>query len=397
MKVLHILGSLNIGGAENLIANLLETANTTESPYKYSVVYMHKSNNKRVELFTGNATNVTLIECNKGLKSTLKFIKALRKHIVKNNIDIIHCHNNIDAYWAYLASINTKVKKVVLTIHGLNLDFNFLKNKFKIFPGADNYICKHLVKTYVSKVTRDYYLSKYPQLKLDGCTIYNGVKFHPQVLTEDFVLNKQEHIKSHPLSNQSWIKPSKPVFGMVGNFNTPVRLQAIICKAIEILKNRFNGSLPFTFIFIGAQNAQNPHLYNECVEICTKNGSLNNNVFFLGAQDNAKELFSLLSGYVYCSSGDTFGLSVIEAIGAALPTVCSNIETFREILHNGKYGYLVNNSPEDIADAMQMLYNNISNKKEPVLDGVLNMAPFIVRDIYSLEKCLAAYQAIYQE
>ena len=100
---------------------------------------------------------------------------------------------------------------------------------------------------------------------------------------------------------------------------------------------------------------------------------------------------------MYCSSGDSFGLSVIEAIGAGLPTICSNIETFREVLDNGKYGYLVNNDALELSNAIEKLYINITNKKEPLLDGVLNMAPFIVRDIYSLEKCLCKFENEYKK
>ncbi len=394
MKVLHILGSLNIGGAENLIANLLECAVMNNSSNEYSIVYMHPSNTNRVELFNKYA-KVTLIECDKGIVKTLGFIKKLRKYIKANGIEIIHCHNNIDAYWAYLASIGTEVKKVVLTIHGFNLDFDFLGRKIKVLPQADELICKRIVKTYVSKATVKFYKEHYNNKTLSGDVIYNGVSFYPKNLSEDYILNKSEYIKNHPLKDLNWLKGGKPVFGMIGNFNTPVRLQILICKAIDNLKKRHKGELPFKFIFIG--NNSNPVLFNKCVDFCKENDTIDKDIFFLGALDNAKELLPLLSGYVYCSTGDSFGLSTIEAIGAGLPTICSDIETFKEVLDNGKYAYLVNNTIKEIADAIDMLCNNIINKKEPLLDGVLNMAPFIVRDVYSMKRCLASYESKYRE
>ena len=396
MNVLHILGSLNIGGAENLVLNLLETASKNGSPNKYSIVYMHPSKSNRVELFC-KLSDVSLIECNKGLGSTLKFIKALRKYICKNNIETIHCHNNIDAYWAYLASFKTSVKKIVLTVHGLNLDFNFLGKKVKVFGNADRFILKHLSKTYVSAVTRDFYKSKYGYNELEGEIIYNGVKFHPETLTENFILNKADYTKNHPLANNEWVQPGKLAFGMVGNFNTPVRLQLLLCKAIGMLNEKYKGHLPFTFVFVGGMNTQNPELYNQCIEYCKSNSTLNKDIFFLGSRNDVKEILTILNGYVYCSSGDSFGLSVIEAIGAGLPTVCSNIGTFREVLDNGKYGYLVNNDALELSNAIEKLYINITNKKEPLLDGVLNMAPFIVRDLYSLEKCLCKFETEYKK
>lgn len=384
MNILHILGSLNIGGAENLVASLMEIASKGDSSNKYSIVYMHRSDKERVELFK-KSSDVTFLECKKGLGNTCKFIKALRKYIKTNNIDIIHCHNNIDAYWAYLASLKTSVKKIVLTVHGLNLNFNFLRNKFKVFPYTDRFICKRVSITYVSGVTSDYYKNTYNYRELEGKIIYNGVAF------------REPNTEIGYLSQEKWMQRGKPVFGMVGNFNTPVRLQLTLCRALAILKNRYNGNLPFSFIFVGAQNTQFLHLYSDCVDLCKQNGSFEKEVFFLGARTDVPQIMNSLDGYVYCSSGDTFGLSVIEAIGAGLPTICSNIATFKEILYNGKLGYLVNNTPEEFADAIQMLYNNITNKKEPLLDGVLNVAPAIVKENYSLKKCLNAFEAKYRE
>ncbi|MDO4735783.1 MAG: glycosyltransferase family 4 protein [Bacteroidia bacterium] len=384
MNILHILGSLNIGGAENLVSNLMEIAAKRDSANRYSIVYMHHSDKERVELFS-KSTDTAFIECKKGIKGTYKFINALRTYIKTKNIEIIHCHNNVDAYWAYLASLKTSVKKIILTVHGLNLNFKFLKNKFKIYPYADRFICKKLSITYVSGVTSDYYKNTYNYKELEGDIIYNGVAF------------KNPDAEDNSLTKEKWMQTGKPVFGMVGNFNTPVRLQIEICKALQILKNRYRGTLPFTFIFAGAQNAQFPHLYNNCVTLCKEMDALDKEIFFLGARRDVPQILHSINGYVYCSSGDSFGLSVIEAIGANLPTICSNIATFKEILYNGKLGYLVNNTPEEIADAIQMLYTNLTNKKEPLLDGVLNVAPVIVKENYSLEKCLNCFEAKYRE
>lgn len=357
-NVLHILGSLNIGGAENLVLDALNK----EAMF---LVYMHNSNPQRVELFQqSRVKEVKLIKCGKGIKSTLNFIMQLRKYIKQNNINEIICHNNVDAYWAKIACAGTRVNSIILTIHGFNLDFNFLKNKLKMpFVIPDRLLMKNIAVRYVSSTTRDIYKNKYGWRELSGDIFYNTInenKFKEIIKADNKTLSML--LNAIPIDNDAiatvtknfyrvgdyQILNDKLLFGMVGNFNTPVRMQMMLCQAILLVKKKI-GILPFRFVFAGAKNDTHPYLYDDCVTFCKEN-KLDNDILFLGQINNVPYLMARLDYYIYASSADAFGLTILEASAAEVPILCSNIPTFREITEDGKIAKLIENTPQDFAD-----------------------------------------------
>jgi glycosyltransferase involved in cell wall biosynthesis len=52
---------------------------------------------------------------------------------------------------------------------------------------------------------------------------------------------------------------------------------------------------------------------------------------FLGARDNVQGYFRFLDVYAMTSRSEAFGLSLVEAVSAGVPVVCSDIATFREL------------------------------------------------------------------
>jgi alpha-1,3-mannosyltransferase len=68
------------------------------------------------------------------------------------------------------------------------------------------------------------------------------------------------------------------------------------------------------------------------------------NVAFTGEVSD-KKLHAILSKsdvFILASEYEGFGISVIEAMAAGLPVVVNNIETMKELIRNGRNGYIVN-------------------------------------------------------
>lgn len=389
VKVLHILGSLAVGGAENLVLDLLR--NRVAEKFSYHVVYMHPSPAGRVAAFAGCGVPVTLIPCDSGAKATVRFIRNLRGYIKRNGIEVIHCHHNVDAYWACFASRLTQVRKILLSIHGMNLNFNYLAGRTKgLFP-ADRFITRSLRCIYVSGSTRDFYRDKYGWKELEGEVIYNGVD-----------AGKLDAVHSGTdTAVSAWAaeagKRGKLLFGMVGNFNTPVRLQGMICRVLWELKRRYEGKLPFIFVFAGGKSGQHPALFEDCVAFCREKGMLDTDVFFPGRVDWVPQLLAALDGYIYGSSADTFGISVIEAVMAGVPVICSDIPALREVTFNGELATLVKNELPAFGEAVARLVSACAGDKNT---GIKNSPGIIAkaaaaRSFYSIEKCRAAYEALY--
>lgn len=389
VKVLHILGSLAVGGAENLVLDMLRGGSAER--FTYHVLYMHPSPVERVEAFAGCGVPVTFIPCDSGAKATFRFIRSLRGYIKRNGIEVIHCHHNVDAYWAFLASRFTRVRKILLSVHGMNLNFNYLSGRTKgLFP-ADRFFARSLQLTYVSGSTRDFYRNQYGRKELEGEVIYNGVdagKLDPEnSATDTFVPAWAGEAK----------RQGKLVLGMVGNFNTPVRLQKMICGVLWDLKEHYRGDLPFIFVFAGGKSGQHPALFDDCTAFCREKGMLDADVFFPGRVDWVPQLLAGLDGYIYGSSADTFGISVIEAVMAGVPVICSDIPALREVTFNGKLATLVRNDPSSFREAIAGLLSACAGNKNT---GIKNRPDMIekaifARSFYSIGKSRAAYEALY--
>ncbi len=378
LKVLHIIGSLNIGGAENLLLDLARYAyGNADSPVEFRIVYMHSSLPERVELFSSVLVDKPVhIPCSKGAASTFRFIKTLRKYIIANKIDEIHCHNNVDAYWACFASRFTGVKRIVLTVHGLNLNFRFLSGKMGGFAGLERSLLKRLSIKYVSGVTQDFYRRKYGWRELEGEVVYNGIDWR-----------RFECAKKCRMEDEAWMRDGRAVFLMAGSFNPSSRLQILVCRALAKLRNE--GPLPFVFVFAGAKNPQYPHLYDECTAFCRDTCLLDKDVFFLGGRSDIPSIMASVQGYVYASESDTFGLSVVEAAGCGLPVVCSDIPALGEVLGNGKYGTLVANDEEIFAKEILSLYAGVENVGS---GNAMNSEKAVqLRAMYSIKSCFEGY------
>lgn len=380
-KVLHILGSLNVGGAENLVLDLARYCTLTpDAQIDCHIVYMHDSMPERVALFREVlGDRLQLIPCGKGMCSTLKFISSLRKYIVACSIDVIHCHNNVDAYWAYIASLFTGVGRRILSVHGFNLDFRFLAKKMAGFAYPERAILRKYSIKYVSGVTKGFYLSEYGWGELDGDIVYNGIDW-----------NKFRRGSECNVGGEVWLRDGRPVFAMVGSFNPTIRVQKLLCEALASI----GAPLPFVFLFIGGKIGQYAGVYDECVQICSQAGLLEKDVFFLGKRGDVPAILHRIQGYVYASHGDTFGISVVEAAGCGLPLLCSDIPTFREVLHDGRFGFPVSNSREAFAKEMLSLCEKVSvapsDDDAPVCREDTPIARE-VRRIYSVEECFKNY------
>ena len=137
---------------------------------------MHKGFALVLFVFKRTGVTVTYIPCGKGSVSTLKFIGRLRRYIIRNKITHIKCHNNIDAYWAKMASVGSGVKEIYLPIHGFNLNFNFLKSKFPFsIWHPDNAIIKNLNLIYVSNASKDVYNALYGWDEIVGSVEQNKI------------------------------------------------------------------------------------------------------------------------------------------------------------------------------------------------------------------------------
>ncbi|MCI1720672.1 MAG: glycosyltransferase family 4 protein [Bacteroidales bacterium] len=451
INVLHMLRDLSFGGPQNLVLDMIR-GNREKNYFNYYVVYNLPSTQARLNDFSNGAT-VGIFKLDKwSISWMISYVKKLREIIRANDIQIVHCHSNIDAYRARLAVIpynikgffhsrkNRKHATVVLTIHGMTLNLNYLSEFFlgaidssiseKTIRVLDRFFLKRCKICFESNAAKEFYLREYHQypeygdskggVLMKSTVIHNGV-YVPRILNAKPISYEDlnSYVMHYPGDPDSSIPRGKMIFAMVGGFSSYAqRDQMLVCKAIDLLKKK-RGELPFAFLFVGRSTFEKDYrrvkeqevndLYPDrdemadCLNFCRDN-NLGGDIFFMHPDLDVPSLLKTVSCYVYASNQDTFGISVVEAIIAGVDVICSNIPVFREITGNGELARLADNNPESFANAIShflkyKLEEQTESEEDRKVDEQLDMKEseeqiMGAAELYSIERCLKEYKEL---
>lgn len=91
------------------------------------------------------------------------------------------------------------------------------------------------------------------------------------------------------------------------------------------------------------------------------------NMEFPGAVRHEKidKYLSRADAFLLSSEYEGFGMSVLEAMASGLPVIVSDIDPMKEIINNGRNGYIVNfDNEKDVAELLTKLLNNKKLKEK---------------------------------
>jgi glycosyltransferase involved in cell wall biosynthesis len=124
------------------------------------------------------------------------------------------------------------------------------------------------------------------------------------------------------------------LLGMVGNFYADARKdQLTVCRALPRL---FTEAPHAHFVFVGAHDAREPRLYEECVGFCRERG-ISERVHFLGKRADIPDILDALDVFVLSSAHEGLGIAAIEAMMVGVATVVSDIGPLLEVAGGGDY------------------------------------------------------------
>ena len=311
LKVLHILDSLNRGGAETMELDLCRNA----AANGLDVTFVATGGGDLEEEF--RKSGVDFIRLNRRLPVDLRLVAQLRRVIKERCISVVHSHQPVEALHLYLATRGSKVKQV-MTLHGVYAGTrNDLALKF-VLPRLD---ARVILGTELAA-----WLGKEQGINanLSFVHINNGVDPARLVLT------------GRTLRSELGVVEDATLLGMIANFYADRRKdQLTICKALP----RVFAAVPAAqFVFVGS-SAGAPQLFEECFSFCRQEG-ISDRVHFLGKRADIPEVLGSLDLFVLSSRWEGSPISVMEAMMMGIPTVLSDIGPLKEVSRDGKYAVL---------------------------------------------------------
>lgn len=332
IKVLHVIGSSNIGGGEKLLCDLIEKMDKE----KFEVFIVCPPKGNMIESYKHCAKEIKLLRVNKIFNVFALF--NLYVYIKNRKFDIVHTHLYVSDLFGIIASMFAGTPVIISTIHGHNFNRvgstgpRAIKNAiFSLFYRAI-YIFNDTVVAVCESVKKDLTERKGIKVMPEKVrVIYNAIDL-AKIKYNDKNIGIRKMLAKEISGDASLI-------GMIANFDT-VKGHRNLIKAAPKVIQRFPN---VKFLLVGGGKER------EFIKKMAKKYGISDYLIFAGQKDDILSLISVCDLIVLPSLSEGFSLVIMEAMALARPIVASNVGGIAEIIEDGKTGILV---PSDNYDML---------------------------------------------
>lgn len=367
MKILHLITSLKVGGAESALVNYLSKVVGFDGN-THSVAYFHFGPNaKKIEDL---GIDVYKISGALSIYDPIFFFRLV-KLVKLVNPDIIH-----SSLWSanIISRLISKFYKipVVCDLHGNSFDEGKLRNWF---DRKTVHLCGKVVA--VSDSVKDAYLKNITDKADKIIVIKNGI---------DVEALRSKALQKHLSRSEFKIPDSAFVVGAVGRLE-PIKSYDVLVRAFDLfmkLKSKPNAKL----IIVGDGSQR------RVLQDLIRSLGIENHVVFTGVRSDAYKFYPLFNCFALSSQSEGLSIALLEAMSFGLPIITTHCDLERhDVIKPGINGFLI--SPGDIdgyADAINNLYENPGRASRI---GEINLAS--VRSEFSIEGVVSRYQNVFSD
>jgi len=359
MKVLHVITTINLGGAENHLYDLIREQ--CKLGYQITVVYLKGDHYWRKAYEALNVQTVCL-EINNYLFLN-KFIQ-LRQVIEKFQPGLIHAHMPPAELVTRLALIGYKSFPLIISKHNDEPFAPIFKNRFLanwVAKRASAIICiSEAVKTYMSK-----WLDQASQSKL--IRVYYSV-------------DVQKFETARPAAD---LRNSSPfIIGTVARLTEQKSIPTLL-RAFALFQKDCPES---RLVIVGVGELE------DSLKSLAQNLGLSKSVLWAGRRSDIPQVMRSFDVFTLTSIYEGFGLVLLEALAAEVPVVASNVSAIPEVLDGGSCGLLfpVQNENE-LAQCFLRL------RSEELRKALASKGKQRVTQFFSSQKMVQATDQVYRE
>ena len=305
----------------------------------------NNTSNERVIEFKSEleTANIKVKEINFARKpfsiSNISAYRELKKLIDKRHFNLIHCHTPVAAMLVRLAALKSRKKgtKVIYTAHG----FHFFKGasiKTWLIYYTIERIMAHFTDLLITINYEDYNRAK--KFKAQKVAYIPGVGVDIKKINSPRVDKKEKR-------QEIGVHVNEVVLLSVGELNENKNHETAI-RAVGMLNNP-----KVSYIICGKGD-----LEGQLRKLVASLG-MERQIKLLGFRTDVSEIYQVVDMLVFPSFREGLSVSLMEAMAAGLPVVCSDIRGNSDLIENGKGGYLVKpNDVEAFSEAISKMHAN---------------------------------------
>ncbi|MDX1718627.1 MAG: glycosyltransferase family 4 protein [Salegentibacter mishustinae] len=315
MKILQLVTKRQYRGAEVFAANLSAELLKFGHQIIFAGLYRNTSNILEVE----GANNIDLVKNKAGLLSS-NLVKAIVKLINEEQPDVVQCNGSDTLKYMVAASYFTK--KIPITYRNISTISEWIDNPLKLA------IYKYLFKK-VAFVT-----------SVGSGSIQDLIETLNYPEKQTSVIRRGIPIKTVNLSlaetsfkTKLNLDVSDRIVMHIGNFSPEKNHTFLLEIFVEIKKE----SPGIKLVCVGNG------VTFESIKKQIKKLNLDDTVFLLGFRKDIPELLSQADCFALCSKIEGVPGVILEAASQKVPSVATNVGGVKEVLINGKTGFIVDN------------------------------------------------------
>jgi len=315
IKVVHIIGGGEFGGAERHIINLAGAVNP--QAVEVTVCCLFSDPFVGIAAEAGiNALNVTMKH-----RTDLGVVGKLASIIRNNNFDIVHTHGVRANLLGRLAARQANKKPVVTTVHSL-LE--------RDYPG----FLRRQVNTVTEWATRgltDHFIAVSQGLKAK--LVSSGVPAERVTVIYNGIVVEEFSPSVEPGASRAMLgfDPAVPLVGIVARLHPVKGHQYFLEAAQSVLEQR--PEVRFVVVGDGPQRA--------ALEEMARRLGIAGQVAFTGFVSDVRALMADLDLLAISSLWEGFGLTAVEAMALGIPVVSTEVGGLPEVVLHGETGLLV--------------------------------------------------------
>lgn len=310
MKILQLIDSLNVGGAERMAVNI---SNALFDNKIENIVVCTRRKGPLLEFLP---KSIKCISLNKRSSIDIFALILLVRIVKREKPQFLHAHSTSIFWGVFVKLLFPKIK---LLWHDHNGNRKFEKNFWlKLMLNFSNGL------VVVNQDLLDWATNEIPNKKAVLIVNFPFMKLKMDVVkNKDLILHlaNLRHPKDHML----------------------------LIEAARILKKRNKTWFKICFAGNDYNDLYSANLKNKILEY-----GLENEIVILGAVNDTAGLLSISTIGVLCSSSEGLPVSLLEYGLAALPVVVTNVGQCAEVVGHGKFGTVISPSdPMKLADAIE--------------------------------------------
>ena len=360
-KVLHLIHSLEIGGAQKVIANLVKHHDRSRF---IPMVGSLRRDGVLQNLMGSVGAEVVFFD--KSSSFDFNCVARIRRFIREKGISLVNAHNFSASFWGRCACRGFRDVAFFITEHG-RMGAPPLKLKFfnRLLAGEVDRIIA------VSMETAQFLKKGYPYNASKIRTVVNGIDLTSGGWSRDR-LTEQFGIPAD----------AKVVINLAAL--TRVKNQAALIRSIAIAKNKIQDIL---LLLIG----DGPLLGQ--LESLVEKLNLKKNVIFAGQRIDGSEALSACDLFCLTSKAEGTSIAALEAMAAGCPVLLTSVGGNIDLIVDGKEGLLV---PPDDENAIAAGLEKILSNKE-FARSLAKSASMKVASDFSAERMTLETEALYIE